>query len=121
MGTRRKLPTPRLSDSQAPRGSAPKSPIEGARISEFSMGGEQFLVISIPQARGCDVQGLTEAERAVAEAVLDGRSNAEIASARGTSTRTVANQIAAMFQKLGVGSRAELVALLEAEGGGRPS
>ncbi len=36
--------------------------------------------------------------------------NAQIAAARGTATRTVANQVARLFQKLGVRSRAELVA-----------
>jgi len=53
---------------------------------------------------------LTCAEREVRALVLAGRSNAEIARARGTSLRTVANQIASMFRKLGVGSRIHLVA-----------
>ena len=38
--------------------------------------------------------------------------NSAIAEARGTSVRTVANQIQAIFKKLGVSSRSELVALL---------
>jgi DNA-binding NarL/FixJ family response regulator len=42
--------------------------------------------------------------------MLEGRSNAEIARDRGTCARTVANQIASMFRKLGVQSRAELAA-----------
>lgn len=53
---------------------------------------------------------LSPAERAVALALLEGHSNAEIAEARGTSVRTVANQLASLFRKLGVGSRAEAVA-----------
>ncbi|MBI4950453.1 MAG: response regulator transcription factor [Myxococcales bacterium] len=40
----------------------------------------------------------------------EGRSNREIARARGGAERTVANQLAATFVKLGVGSRAELCA-----------
>lgn len=55
---------------------------------------------------------LTAAERAVARAVLRGVTNADIASSRGTSTRTVANQLRNVFAKLGVRSRGELRALL---------
>ena len=52
---------------------------------------------------------LSGAERAVALALLEGSSNSEIARARRTSVRTVANQIASIFQKLGVRSRSEAV------------
>jgi DNA-binding CsgD family transcriptional regulator len=55
---------------------------------------------------------LSEAEREVARLVCDGLSNAEIAEQRGTATRTVANQLAAIYQKLDVDSRAELVRAL---------
>jgi DNA-binding NarL/FixJ family response regulator len=53
---------------------------------------------------------LTVAEREVVAGVLNGRSNAAIAAARRTSTRTVANQLAAIYRKLGVSSRWELAA-----------
>jgi DNA-binding NarL/FixJ family response regulator len=55
---------------------------------------------------------LSATERCVVSEVLGGKSNAEIAQARGTSTRTVANQIANAFRKLGVRSRGELAAQL---------
>lgn len=55
---------------------------------------------------------LTAAERAVTRALVTGRSNAEIAALRGVSVRTVANQLASIYEKLGVGSRLELVALI---------
>jgi DNA-binding NarL/FixJ family response regulator len=42
--------------------------------------------------------------------LLEGKRNADIARERGTSVRTVANQVAAIFRKLKVRSRAELVA-----------
>lgn len=42
--------------------------------------------------------------------IFAGESNDDIARRRGTSPRTVANQIASIFRKHGVGSRAELVA-----------
>jgi len=56
--------------------------------------------------------GLTRAEREVAGLVLGGCSNRDIALQRGTSTRTVANQLQAIYDKLGLGSRRELVAVL---------
>jgi DNA-binding NarL/FixJ family response regulator len=55
---------------------------------------------------------LTPAERQVAGAVLKGSSNDAIAAARRTSARTVANQLAAIYRKLGVSSRWELAAHL---------
>lgn len=48
----------------------------------------------------------------VAIALLEGLSNPEIATARQTSVRTVANQVASLFRKLGVRSRPEAVAAL---------
>jgi DNA-binding NarL/FixJ family response regulator len=53
---------------------------------------------------------LTQAERQVVAGVLSGRTNAAIARARRTSSRTVANQLAAIYRKLGVASRWELAA-----------
>jgi len=56
---------------------------------------------------------LSAAERQVLRLVLEGRSNAEIGSARATSQRTVANQVASIFRKLGVASRRELCVRIE--------
>lgn len=55
---------------------------------------------------------LTAAEQDVALMMLRGLSNQDIARARATSTRTVANQVAAIFNKTGVTSRVELAARL---------
>lgn len=52
---------------------------------------------------------LTEAESSVRVAMLQGQTNREIAIGRGTSERTVANQVASIFKKLGVNSRSELI------------
>ncbi len=49
---------------------------------------------------------LTPTELAIVTSIVRGESNASIARARGTSPRTVANQIARIFKKVGVGSRA---------------
>lgn len=55
---------------------------------------------------------LSQSEQEVARALIVGYSNAEIARSRGTSTKTVANQLYAMYRKLGVGTREELVTML---------
>ena len=52
---------------------------------------------------------LTRAERDVLARIATGASNAEIASARGVSVRTVANQVARLFKKLNATSRYELI------------
>jgi DNA-binding CsgD family transcriptional regulator len=54
---------------------------------------------------------LSAAESDVVRHILSGRSNSEIAALRHCSTRTVANQVASLFRKLGVRSRLELVGL----------
>jgi DNA-binding CsgD family transcriptional regulator len=52
---------------------------------------------------------LTRAERDVALLVLAGNSHDDIAKIRGRATRTIANQVASVFRKLGVASRTELL------------
>ena len=55
---------------------------------------------------------LTPAEDQTLAQLLLGRSNEEIARTRGVRYRTVANQVSAVFRKLGVRSRSELAAAL---------
>lgn len=71
--------------------------------------GKVLFVHSIPRP---SVKGLTPAEQEVLALVLDGFDNASIAEARKTTTRTVANQVASIFRKVGVASRSELAAKL---------
>jgi DNA-binding CsgD family transcriptional regulator len=54
---------------------------------------------------------LTAAERDVLASLRRGWTNAAIATARGASQRTVANQIRSIMEKTGLGSRRALVAL----------
>ncbi len=68
----------------------------------------EIAVLSFEVPRG--PQRLTPAESEVVTLLLGGRSNREIADARGTTPRTIANQVASIFRKLGVHSRLELVA-----------
>lgn len=55
-----------------------------------------------------EAQDLTSAERAVVELALSGLSNAAIAAQRRCVVRTVANQLASAYAKLGITSRREL-------------
>jgi DNA-binding CsgD family transcriptional regulator len=77
----------------------------------FKLGGRELLLVSVP-ARNEHWRTLTEAEGEIAEALLMGHTNARIAALRGTAELTDANQVAAMYRKLGVASRYELIALL---------
>jgi DNA-binding CsgD family transcriptional regulator len=54
------------------------------------------------------VEGLTPAERRVADLVAAGRTNAEVAAALFLAERTVASHLTHVYAKLGVRSRTEL-------------
>jgi DNA-binding CsgD family transcriptional regulator len=90
-----------------PHASLPTVP--GDLIALESEDGElAVLSFTLP---GDDAISLSSAESDVVRHLLAGRSNSEIAALRRCSTRTVANQVASLFRKLGVRSRLELVAL----------
>jgi DNA-binding NarL/FixJ family response regulator len=59
-----------------------------------------------------EMQRLSPAERMVAEYILQGLSNREIARALGKSMSTVKTQVSACLAKCGVPSRARFIALL---------
>jgi DNA-binding CsgD family transcriptional regulator len=79
------------------------------RVSALQVGTSKYLLLSFSR-KMIMPDTLTPAERQVALAALSGLSNADIARMRGSSPRTVANQLAIIFRKLGVHSRAELAA-----------
>jgi DNA-binding NarL/FixJ family response regulator len=58
---------------------------------------------------------LPPSEWSVARFLLEGRSHAEMALLRRTSVRTIANQLASVFAKLGVSGRSEFLARLVRE------
>jgi DNA-binding CsgD family transcriptional regulator len=58
------------------------------------------------------LDALTGIERDLVMAMLTGASNQDVATRRGVSIRTVANQVAKVFRKLGASSRRELAAKL---------
>ena len=57
-----------------------------------------------------DLPALTPAENRVLELARRGLKDADIAKARATSTRTVSHQLQAIYAKLGVSNRWELLA-----------
>jgi DNA-binding CsgD family transcriptional regulator len=110
----KKFPEDLLMDPRASRGyrkgslGAPRPSTTDAarfRLGEVECG---YLVI---RSQDPHIVGLTQAESGVVALVSSGCSNREIAARRGTSVRTVSNQLAAIFKKLGLSSRNELVEL----------
>jgi DNA-binding CsgD family transcriptional regulator len=91
------------------RSCAPSPPAPGGLIALESDDGElAVLSFTLP---GDGAINLSSAESDVARHILAGRSNSEIAAVRRCSARTVANQVASLFRKLGVRSRLELATL----------
>jgi DNA-binding NarL/FixJ family response regulator len=77
----------------------------------FERDGKQYAALWF-SGRRPGTAGLTSAEAEVAEMMLAGWSNAAIAATRDVAIPTVAAQVRNVFCKLGVSSRAELVARL---------
>lgn len=105
-----------------PRAGTTTTSAARASVATFLLDGREHALCEAPAVEARAQPGLdrstgtgarlTAAERAVTRALVTGRSNAEIAALRGVSVRTVANQLASIYEKLGVGSRLELVALV---------
>ncbi len=92
--------------------------MSASRRTRVSVEGVELVVFSEPTP-SLDELGLTASQLEVVGLVLAGATNAEIAERRGTSPRTVEKQISACLRRLGVGSRAELVATLTGRVDGR--
>ncbi len=82
------------------------------RLRELEHRGESLAVGSVPLFGQAELADLSAAERAVVRAACRGTPSAVIAGVRGTSRRTVENQLGAIYRKLGVHSRTELAARL---------
>lgn len=83
---------------------------EGLEITEFRVGAQRYAVFSLPATSVLFPGGLTETEWLVGLMALAGHSNATMAAMRGVAPRTIANQLASIYRKLGVNSRGELAA-----------
>jgi DNA-binding NarL/FixJ family response regulator len=101
-----RVPTLLVAAVHAARGT---TDLLSAQVELLHHGGATYRVLS---ARRPDIElgrVLSPAEYAVARLLVEGLSHAEIAASRRASTRTVANQLATAFQKLGVSGRSELL------------
>jgi len=78
-------------------------------LSEFLASGEPYRVVSVPRPEATLEGVLTPAQYEVIRLLMEGKSHEEIARARNRSTRTIANQLGAVFRKLGVSGRTELI------------
>jgi DNA-binding CsgD family transcriptional regulator len=87
-------------------------PPAGLRALVEGYGPDEHLFLYYPCPSCTLPPTLSVAERTVVLDLLDGASRRDIASARGTSPRTVANQMASIFRKFRVSSRVELLAAL---------
>ena len=77
--------------------------------------GEEELVVFVWESQHAAAKALSDAERVVLQLVVAGKSNAAIAQARGTSVRTIANQVASLLRKLGARSRYDLIGRVSGE------
>lgn len=71
--------------------------------------GDSLDVVSILRTDRALTERLSPGENKVVGALVEGRTYAEIARDRGVSVRTVANQVASAFRRLGVSGRLELL------------
>jgi DNA-binding CsgD family transcriptional regulator len=85
---------------------------DGPRLARLTVGQDELLVLSVPAGPPAGLPALTVAEQDVAARLLAGASAGDIALARGTSVRTVNNQLQGLYRKLGVCGREELAMLL---------
>jgi DNA-binding CsgD family transcriptional regulator len=80
-----------------------------ARTAELVVGDGRCQVVSALRPDNRLSSSLPPAEYEVVRLFLEGRSHREVALLRGSSPRTVANQLAMVFHRFGVSGRAELV------------
>jgi DNA-binding NarL/FixJ family response regulator len=80
-----------------------------ASATGFLYQGQSYLIVGLKRPEAVLAPMLPPAELAVVGGLLEGRQYAEIARSRGTSTRTIANQLAAAFRRMGISGRGSLV------------
>lgn len=73
---------------------------------------DRQFVVSVPRPDTAFDSLLSPAQASVARLLVDGKSHAQIAASRGSSIRTVANHLAAVFQRLRVSCRLDLICCL---------
>lgn len=86
---------------------------------EFRSALLRFLPEPAEEADGGPFPSLTGREREVLDLIASGDDNDEIAARLGISEKTVRNHVSAIFEKLGLGSRAKVVVAAREVGFGR--
>jgi DNA-binding CsgD family transcriptional regulator len=81
-------------------------PLGAARFEELYPDARWVISVEVPGRSFRE--RLSHSEWEVARLAIEGQAHVEIARARGTSVRTIANQLAAVFEKLGTFGRAAL-------------
>jgi len=100
----------------------PESAPQLGRSTHWEVEGQSFLVVSAERPDLHFPVALSLAEAEVLRHLLEGASYAEISGARAVSRRTVANQLATAFRKLGVsGRRATIGRLIQHTGAQQPA
>jgi DNA-binding CsgD family transcriptional regulator len=87
----------------------PQSSPRFGRLSRVEIDGQALWVVSVVRPDLEFPVALSDAEAAVLRELIAGRSHAQISNLRATSRRTVANQLATVFRKLGVSGRGAVV------------
>lgn len=78
----------------------------------YSIGHGEWYLASSPRPDWSRYPQVTKAERLIAHAIIEGRSNTEIAKERDTSVHTVENQVASLFRKVEASGRFDLIRVL---------
>ena len=89
---------------------AERADLGNARVSALKALGEELFVLSFPVPRYRYPVHVTMAEKEIIQLLLDGLSTRQISQRRRTSPQTVSKQLASIYAKAGVKSRAGLVA-----------
>ena len=85
------------------------TPFRYARASAVVLGGQEYRLIEMARPETLLAQRFSRAQYEVARLFVEGKRHSTIALDRRTSVRTVANQLAAVFTRLGVSGRCELL------------
>lgn len=102
----RHLPLPLVLAAQS---AADLGPITAVRTRILDRPGGASLVVSVPRTAASRMTGLTPAERAVAQGIIEGHSRSEIARRRGTSVHTVGRQFHSIFEAMNATGRFALI------------
>lgn len=94
-------------------GAGDTAALAGVRTAMFDRLEAPGVALAMARVAPATASGeLSAAERSIVSGLLGGKRVAAIARERGTSPRTVSNQLASAYRKLGVSSRREVIALL---------